>query len=79
MTMTYELVNQHKDFKNDMIELIISRTTAGIVRRNYVEGEVTTQEIFNFMEANIEEILRCVFDENLPATKAIAKLFTQQA
>ena len=70
---------QNEDYYNTMIEMIVCRDFAGIVRRNYVEGEATTQDIFNFIEANTEQILRCIFDENIPAVKAIAKLFTEQA
>jgi hypothetical protein len=79
MTMTYELLNQNQEYKNIMIEMIVSRDFAGIVRKQYLEGEVTTQELFDFIDANIEKILRFVFDKNEPATIAIAKLYIEQA
>lgn len=77
--MNYELLNKNIEYKNTFIELIANRTMAEIVRRNSFDTDsTTTQEIHDFINQNIESILKVVFDENQPATVAIAKLYSSK-
>lgn len=74
--MTYELLNKNTEYKNTFISMIASRTMAEIVRRNSFDNDsTTTQDILEFINQNIEEILKVVFNENQPATVAITKLY----
>ena len=77
--MSYELLNKNTEYKNTFIELIANRTMAEIVRRNCFDTDsTTTQDIYNFINQNIESILKVVFDDNQPATVAIAKLYSSK-
>ncbi len=74
--MTYELLNKNTEYKNTFINMVATRSMAEIVRRNYFDTDsTTTEDIYNFINENIESILKVIFDNNQPATVAISKLY----